>query len=285
MEIKVNECAGKDSIRYGKVVTFDMTMDIFPDKRTRTIRVWLPAGYDGMRRFPVLYMHDAQNLFEGCDVGSREKWCINQEMETLEKEGLPAIIVGIDTAPTRFEELCPPISTNPDVYDMFGLSGTFVPNGDLYAGFITGQLKTYVDTRFLTLTEQANTAVGGASMGGLISLYILLKYPSVFSKAMVFAPNFMIHYEFDMLSKLALYDFRTLLEHRIFIFHGGLTIDALNWPFTQKIYETMRDKGMDDTHLALLYDSRQPHYESAWRKYFAEAFRYLFLEDNATVKS
>ncbi|MCL2146560.1 MAG: alpha/beta hydrolase-fold protein [Synergistaceae bacterium] len=283
MVIPINEYSGKDSITHGKIVTFDMSMKAYPDKRIRTIRVWLPESYDGNRRFPVLYMHDAQNLFDGFD--DCYKWYINREMEALEKEGLPAIIVGVDTAPTRFSELCPDMPpANPDMYPMFGLHERIEPTGNLYAEFFTNQLKSFVDERFMTLPDVANTAVGGASMGGLISLYMLLKYPGVYSKAMVFAPNFIVHNEHEILSRLGSYDFSKLRESRIFIFHGGLDIDAANWPYVRVVFEMMRDKGMDDTRLALLYDSRQPHYESAWKKYFAEAFRFLFLKDNEMIK-
>jgi len=273
------EYPGKDSITYGRIVTFNMHMEAYPDKRTRTIRVWLPESYDGERRFPVFYLHDAQNLFDGFDEGSYHKWSVNSEMETLEKEGLPAIIVGVDTAPTRLSELCPDIPVNPDIYPVFNLPADFTPSGNLYAGFITDRLKPFVDEKFMTLHDMANTAVGGASMGGLISLYMMLKYPGVYSKAMVFSPNFIMLKEHEILSRLELYDYTKLRENRIFIFHGGLDLEALNWPCVRVVYDTMRDKGMDDTQLALLCDSRQPHNESAWQKHFTEAFRYLFMKE------
>ena len=151
-----------------------------------------------------------------------------------------------------------------------------MPTGNLYAEFIAYQLKPIIDENFMTLPDTAHTAVGGASMGGLISLYMLLKLPDIFSKAMVFAPNFVIHKERDILGRLEAYDYTKLKESKIFVFHGGLTIDAVNWPYVRIVYELMRDNGMDDSQLALIYDSRQPHYESAWQKYFAEAYRYLF---------
>jgi len=202
-------------------------------------------------------------------------------MEMLEKESLPAIIVGVDTAPTRFSELCPDMPVNPEVYTILNLPSEeeIAPTGNLYAEFITGQLKPFVDEQFMTLPDTANTAVGGASMGGLISLYMLLKYPGIYSKVMVFAPFFTALKERALLSWLENYDFAKLRESRIFIFHGGLELDAISLPCVRTVYETIRERGIDNTHLALLYDSRQPHDESAWRKYFTEAFRYLFGEE------
>ena len=278
MDITINEYAGKAFITHGKVVTFDLPMQTYPDKRTRTIRVWLPEGYDGKRRFPVFYMHDGQNLFDGFDETcgfTYGNWHINREMAALEKDGLPAIIVGVDNGPERFSELCPDMPVNPDCYRLFNMTEPLTPTGNLYAEFITNQLKPFVDGRFLTLPDAANTAIGGASMGGLISLYMIMKYPGVYGKAMVFAPNFVMHSEHELLSRLGLYDYTKLNDSRIFIFHGGQDLEAVNWPYVRVVYEAMRDKGMDNTHLALLYDSRQPHYETAWQKYFAEAYHFL----------
>lgn len=265
------------------IETFDLTMDAFPNKRVRTIRVYLPKSYDGEKRFPVLYMHDGQNLF-GDDKNSNNKWHIEKEMANLEKEGLAAIVVGIDNALTRFSELCPDIPTNLKEYSRFGLSKEFKPTGNLYAEFIMGQLKTLIDSKYMTLSDAAHTAIGGASMGGLISLYMLFKFPNIFSKAMVFSPNLIIHSEDELLHRLKSYNFSRLADSRIFIFHRGLELEALNWPLVSKVVYAMQDKVLGETDLALIYDSRQPHFETAWRKYFKEAFRYLFVEDNETVK-
>ncbi|MCL2003517.1 MAG: alpha/beta hydrolase-fold protein [Oscillospiraceae bacterium] len=282
MDITINEYTGKAFITHGKIVTFDMAMEAYPDKRTRTIRVWLPESYDGKRRFPVFYMHDGQNLFDGLDEPcgfTYGNWRINREMEDLEKDGLPAIIVGVDNGLERFSELCPDIPVNPDFYRVFNITEPLTPTGNLYAEFITSRLKPFVDERFMTLPDAANTAIGGASMGGLISLYMILKYPDIYKMAMVFAPNFVTHTEAELLGGLERYDYTKLKDSRIFIFHGGQDLEAINWPYVRVVYEAMRDKGMDCTHLALLYDSRQPHHELAWQKYYAEAYRFLFHKE------
>lgn len=269
---------------YKKIETFDLIMQVFPDKRPRTIRVYLPRSYDGIKRFPVLYMHDGQNLF-GDEEKQNNKWFMENEMADLEKEGLSAIIVGIDNAATRMSELCPNLPINPGIYKKCGIPPEPIePTGDLYAEFITMQLKEHIDEKYMTLPDKANTAIGGASMGGLISLYMMLKYPHIYSKALVFAPNFVTHTQHELLSRLDSYDFTKLSDNRIFMFHGGLGLEAVNWPCVRKVFETMKEKGMGEKNLALVYDSRQPHFETAWRKYFKEAFRYLFIQDNETIK-
>lgn len=280
-EFRIN--TKEEFVAHGKLLTLELTMDAYRDNRTRTIRIWLPKDYDGQRRFPVLYMHDGQNLFNGAD--GTNNWHVDNEMESLEKEGLSAIIVGVDNAPTRMSELCPDMPINPDIYDVCKLpQKEIISTGHLYAKFITEQLKPFIDRNFLTLADQKNTAIGGSSMGGLMSLYMLLKYPEVYSKAMVFSPNFITHQREVLLDWINNSNFSQLENSRIFIFHGGVGLEAANWPFVQDVVAVMQKHGMDDTHLALVYDSRQPHYETAWQKYFSEAFRYLFIADNSEAK-
>ena len=118
------------------MLTFELPMEAYPDRRLRTIRVWLPDSYDGSRRFPVLYMHDGQNLFDETN-SYNNRWHINWEMDRLCKEQLPAIIVGVDNAATRMSELCPDMPVNPDIYDVCNLPHEqIIPTGHLYAKFV-----------------------------------------------------------------------------------------------------------------------------------------------------
>lgn len=269
-------------MKYGKLAILDMAMNSYEDRRRRKIRIWLPEDYDGVRRFPVLYMHDAQNLYDGFD--DKPKWYINREMETLSRDGFSAIVVGVDNAPTRMSELCPDIPINPNMHSICHLPyERLIPTGDQYADFVTNQLKPYIDTAFMTLPDKPNTVVGGSSMGGLMSLYMLLKYPDIYGGAMVFSPNLVTHTQDEILYRLNTYDFTKLKENRVFIFHGGIGLEAANWPYVQMVFEFIRNKGLDEDHLALVYDSRQTHFETAWQKYFAEAFKFLFAFHPKTI--
>ena len=89
---------------YGTMQSFEMEMTPYPDHRTRTIRVWLPDDYDGVKRFPVVYMHDGQGLFLSGD--GRAKLEPDRALTKLrEEDGISAIVVGIDTAPTSESRL------------------------------------------------------------------------------------------------------------------------------------------------------------------------------------
>lgn len=263
------EKKGKQGLVYG------FKMEAYPDKRYRNVRVWLPEEYDGIKKFPVIYMHDGQNLFD--DKEPRAKWYVDKEMQYMKKDGISAIIVGIDNAETRMSELCPDIlPINDECYKICKLPPEkVIPTGNLYAEFITFQLKPWIDDNFLTFPDKENTIIGGSSMGGLMSFYMLLKYPEIYGSALVFSPNFVMYEKPAFMELLSGLDYEKFCNNKIFIFHGGIGLEDDNWPYVREVFEIMRDKGMDENHLALIYDSRQPHYETAWRKYFREAVVFL----------
>ena len=285
MKLQLYDYPGQEEIKFGKIKTFDIEMNTFPDKRMRTIRVWLPESYDGSRKFPVLYLHDAQNLFAGFD--ERYKWYVEREMEALSRQGIECIVVGIDTAPTRFEELCPPYPLNPDFLSFLPperrkMISMANPSGDKYAEFIAFTLKPLIDESFMTIPDAANTGIGGASMGGLESFYMALRFPDIFGRALVFSPAFTAHSMDFVLERLNGYDFSGLKDSRIFMYNGGQTMDETLTDAAFAVFDLMI-KSMSYKQIALITDSRQPHFESAWQRYFGEAVYYLFAEDNSVV--
>ncbi len=280
MKLELRDYTKEANIRFGKLFTFEIEMVPFPDRRQRTIRVWLPGGYDGVRRYPVLYMHDAQNLFDGAgEVES--KWYVDREMQKLESEGIQVIVVGIDTSVDRGSELFPPHTPNPEhrIPRMPGAPEP-TPKGHYYADFVEQTLKPIIDENFMTLTDAANTGVGGASMGGLQSFYMTMRRPEVFGRSLVFSPGFSI-LDRSCLSLIDEYDMERLRDVRIFSYTGDQTLDeSILYPAVT-VYRKLRERGLDYMHSTLVVDCREPHYMTAWNKYFAEAVRYLFSEDNS----
>ncbi len=147
-------------------------------KRHRRIWIYLPASYSQSKKsYPVLYMQDGQNIFDDATSFSGE-WGVDETLDTLALEVEQSIVVGIDNGgDKRVNEYNP--------YDMqqFGKG-----EGKLYAEFLVKNLKPYIDKNFRTKKDQPNTFIAGSSMGGLISFYVLLKYPEVFGGAGVFSP-------------------------------------------------------------------------------------------------
>lgn len=149
--------------------------------RLRTIRLYLPPDYESSdNRYPVLYMHDAQNLFDKATAFAGE-WQVDETLDKLANNNrLSLIVVGIDNGEDkRLNELSP--WTN----DNFGPA-----EGQEYAEFIVSTLKPFIDTRYRTLSDAQHTAVMGSSMGGLMSHYLIFQYPEVFSKAGIFSPSY-----------------------------------------------------------------------------------------------
>lgn len=162
-----------------------MDEDFFMPQLNRTRRVWLylPPDYEsGTKRYPVIYMHDGQNLFDAYYSFAGE-WKVDETLDSLFAEGdYGAIVVGIDNGGAeRFNEYCPWI--NPQ----YGGG-----DGAAYVSFVVNTLKPYIDATYRTLPQPTYTAIAGSSMGGLISSYAIAEYPTTFSKAGVFSPAYWV---------------------------------------------------------------------------------------------
>jgi predicted alpha/beta superfamily hydrolase len=162
---------------------------------SREVWVWLPPGYDeGDGRYPVVYFHDGQNVFRpGGPFGC---WFAEDAASKETKAGRmrEAIIVALpnneaDAGKARMTEYQPPSDANPrDPSRGNGIC-------DRYAEFLIKKVKPAIDAKYRTLPDYENTAVAGASMGGLVSLWLGLKTEAfgavgVFSPAFWTSPNF-----------------------------------------------------------------------------------------------
>lgn len=142
----------------------------------KKIWLYLPKGYNtSTRKYPVIYMHDGQNLFDTRTSFAGE-WNVD---ETLDSINAKVIVVGIETNDKRMEELTP-----------FKNQKYGGGKADDYLDFIVNTLKPKIDATYRTKTNARNTAVFGSSLGGLVSFYAAIKYPEVFGKVGCFSPAF-----------------------------------------------------------------------------------------------
>lgn len=152
--------------------------------RQRQLRIYLPPGYAASsdKRYPVLYMHDGQNLFDAA-TGYAGEWRVDESLNALAGTNkLELIVVGIDNGQDkRMTELNPWINPDPK----FG-----APEGDAYLDFIVKVVKPLIDQQYRTQPDRAHTGIMGSSMGGLISHYAISQYPAVFGVAGVFSPSY-----------------------------------------------------------------------------------------------
>jgi predicted alpha/beta superfamily hydrolase len=150
----------------------------------RDVLVWLPPGYDpdGDRRYPVLYMHDGQNLFDPDTAFQQgEHWRLGETAAALIAGGQiePLLLVGIaNTGTTRIEEYTP--TRDPK------LGGGLADN---YGRLIVEELKPMIDRTYRTRPDAASTGLGGSSLGGLVTLHLGFRHPRVFSRLAVLSPS------------------------------------------------------------------------------------------------
>ena len=149
----------------------------------RDILVWLPPSYaDSDKHYPVLYMHDGQNVFDAHTSYSGE-WGVDETITALSAEGLEAIVVGI---PNQGEQRRIEYNPYPTQVGEHFWDGS----GDAYIAFITDTLKPMIDSTFRTHPEKAMTGIAGSSMGGLISLHGFLTRQDIFGFCGAFSPVF-----------------------------------------------------------------------------------------------
>ena len=243
------------------VAVMDTAFFIPQLNRYRKIWIYLPPSYHSSKKnYPVLYMHDGQNLFDEYTSGFGE-WGVDECLDSIMQDGKnECIVVGIENGPKRLNEY------NPFDNERFGKG-----EGRSYAAFLAETLKPFIDGRYRTLKDRTNTVIAGSSMGGLISYYTQLAYPAVFGKAGIFSPAFWtapgIVAATDSLAKSA--------NGKFFFYMGGLEGDE----YMNDMYEVMQQLGTGSS--ALIYSVTDPsgsHNESAWRKWFPEFFRFIMAD-------
>ena len=143
---------------------------------TRSLTIYLPPSYsqNPLKRYPVLYMHDGQNLFDAGPPSEAWSGSVDETANNLMSNGQmdEVIIVGIDNTANRIYEYTP--CCDPQ----YGGGGS-----DMYERFLLETVKPYIDQNYRTLTTNKNTAIIGSSLGGLVSTYISRRHPEVFSKS------------------------------------------------------------------------------------------------------
>jgi predicted alpha/beta superfamily hydrolase len=235
--------------------------------RERTVRIYLPPGYEqSTRHYPVLYMHDGQNLFDDATAHAGE-WGIDETLNELAKSrGLELIVVGIDNGGAeRIHEL--------NAWDnpQFGKG-----EGEQYTAFIVEVLKPWIDQHYRTRADRRHTAIMGSSMGGLISTYAISRYPQVFGRAGIFSPAY-------WLAPQVFADTEARPPppvERIYFYAGG-SEDLGMVPDMERMAALLRRHGLPATHLAVRVNPVGRHNESAWRAEFPRAVEWLF-RDQAT---
>lgn len=275
VEVRLSVPAWADQVSPAPVkrtVSGDVTVvDAFPAPELggeRRLWVYLPPGYATTeRRYPVLYMHDGQNLFD-VSTSFAGEWEVDESLDALVREGRleGLIVVGIDNAgDARLDEYSPWRDRQ------LGKGG----RGNLYASFLVRTLKPFVDRNWRTLPDREHTGIAGSSMGGLISLYAGLRYPEVFGRVAAFSPTL------GFAARMPMRYVRTArarLPQRVYLDMGGAESghpahDRELVELARAAASTLESGGFE---VRLVVDAPAQHHESAWAARFPEAVTWLF---------
>lgn len=274
-----------------KIETFNVIIPY--TKKERRIWVYLPSGYaDGDKHYPVLYMHDGQNLFEPSTSYLGVIWDVHSAVEKaiIHQRTEGVIVVGIDNPSSdneegvvgRLDEYSPWVNSelkdnllaNRITRDVGGY-------GDKYAAFIVDILKPMIDHKYRTKPGREHTGVAGSSMGGLISLYIGLEYEDVFSKVGAFSTALWFA-EKPMLDLIK--DHGPDIPMKWYLDIGtneSSNDDVENFndiyvKGTMELYEYLLAAGVKEENLKLVVEDGAVHNEEAWARRFPAAFEWLF---------
>jgi predicted alpha/beta superfamily hydrolase len=155
----------------------------------RAVHIYLPAAYKKRprERFPVLYMHDGQNVFDDKTAFGGHSWRMAETLLRLESErGVPVIAAALEHAgEKRIDEYSP---WKCDFQSCPAFAAGRGGQGAEYAAFFAGGLKEFIDANYRTLPNRESTVIMGSSMGGLISLYLAAKYPHIYGAAGILSP-------------------------------------------------------------------------------------------------
>jgi predicted alpha/beta superfamily hydrolase len=227
----------------------------------RTVRIYLPRGYDQnlTRRYPVIYLHDGQNVFDpGGPFGS---WSADATATREMGQGRmrEAILVGIDNDSARIPEYQPPN----DSYQ--GTQG----RGDAYASFVINNVRPYLDNNFRTLNDARNTVTIGSSLGGLISLYLGREF-SIFGKIAVMSPALWISPNYvAQVNTTAKKPLRVHLDM-------GTAEGQSDFDNCLNMYDTHVTQGYaSNDDVEFVAGCGQQHNEAAWSVRLPEVFDYL----------
>jgi predicted alpha/beta superfamily hydrolase len=234
--------------------------------KTRKVWALLPHNYyKSQKRYPVLYLQDAQNLFNG---GSKYgNWEIDKKLSVLAEYHRGDIVViavehGDDDRIQEFVFQNPKLTKNAE--------------GKRYIRFVTDTLKPFVDAKYRTLKDRENTGIGGSSLGALISIYGGFLYPEVYSKLMLFSPSLWV----EPKNNFPVIGFQYQFETKVYLYGGkkegaqlirrikGFERSMKRWEkqglFSFELRESINEEGM--------------HQEFYWSQEFPKAIEWLYFD-------
>ncbi len=269
-----------------------------------TVWVWLPPEYDAAKRkrFPVLYMHDGQNLFDKALTGYNQEWQVDEAIPRMVRQGdlRSWIVVGVQSPKSRYQGLFP-AKIFPLLSPEFQARVTNLETGeakgplvgDAYLKFMVDTVKPRVDREFRTLKGPEDTAVMGSSMGGLMAFYAMAEYPQEFGQAAAVSMHVALASPTDkgLDHQKAAADaadaFRRYLatskmepgKNRLYVDHGTGTLDGSYGPYSTALVPVLEAAGWHGPSFMFRTFAGAEHNETAWAQRVDIPLAFLDRED------
>lgn len=232
-------------------------------------KVWALLPYDyytSDKSYPVLYLQDAQNLFnEGSDYGN---WEIDKKLSVLTEYGRgDVIIIAIEHgSEDRIKEY---IFDNDHV-----ANGS---EGKKYIRFITDTLKPYIDQNYRTKKDRENTGIGGSSLGALISIYSGFLYPEVYSKLLIFSPSLWV----EPNNNFPMMNFRVPFKTKIYLYGGGQEGSKMvkRIHLFEESLKRWEQNRLFDFEIRTSINPEGTHSEFYWSQEFPRAIEWLYYNN------
>ena len=259
----------------GRLDIFDLQSSVFGN--SRKLRVWLPPGYSDPsnkgRNYPVLYIFDAQNVFDVCTSYAHKEWQVDETLTRLIGEGKlePLIVVGIDHAGDRRAYEWLPWQDNIQN-----------PGGGLTGGirlpeFLIKDVMPVVEARYRIRKGPESTAIGGSSYGGIAALYVGIMDPTVFGKVLGESPVLWVGNAQLLRDTVGIPSApsRTFLAYGMKEWKLPGENDA-SAKMLNQLAVNLRSATFQPGDVRVVIDPDAAHNEDAWDKRFPEAIQYLF---------
>jgi predicted alpha/beta superfamily hydrolase len=308
---------------------------------SRDLYIYLPPGYEeSEQRYPVLYMHDGQALFDESVIG--QEWKVDEAAEELIRSGKiePIIIVGMSNTQNRIDEYTPTKQVWRHEFERIsgsGREGAFVTpesdtvsfaengeslnvmlpgfdewqplieeagrkylqpqagiyfqfegkdklvaskpsmggKGETYGNFIINKVKPFIDENLRTKPEKEFTALGGSSLGGLITLYLGLEHPDIFSDLLVVSPSVWWNQQYII---KRVNEVQKPTDQRIWLDMGTSEGEGAV-ESAKSLYQALLKKGWDEDDIRFVIEPGAVHNERAWAKRVPEMLRFLYSQN------
>jgi predicted alpha/beta superfamily hydrolase len=257
---------------------------------SRDVWVYLPPGYSRNpdKRYPVLYLHDGQQVWDSF-AAAYGGWKVDSAEEALLAAGKvkPFIIVGIKNSMYRVQEFIGYSAYYGPAASLYDarIAANSLSIAEAYREFVCDRLKPFIDGTYRTLSDRDNTAIGGASFGASVSLYIAFTRPELFSKVAALSGGNYLPEDTSREQKNIYQPYPWLIANaigreapmKIYLDCGGLDVDAIFLPRTQEMIAALRSKGYrEGVDMLSAIDPRAGHNEREWAKRMPACLEFLF---------